>query len=378
MSKEELNVERKVLTKERKKINFYSKDKESLLALIYDCFFLIIILICFSTIVAHYEIIDEKTISYHNSVIQWFYDNDVIFFSIFIFDFIARFIVVIINSIYSKEKNSLLRILKFPFTPEGIVEIMSIIPFFCFLPIWNSLRLFKFFTLTNLILRLKRIKYIGEVINGFSFLLFSIKLQSKMITTLTIMFILSVSFLSVVVYNIALINKDAFGGEEEINTFFDAFWFTFITMTTIGYGDIYPVTYAGRVLVVVISITGIIFVAIYTSFIINGLQLGFKKKAELDKNNKIIREENRKIAKIESKKKRDFIRSLFTREENVKIIKKEKINLEKKEIQSETKIEKAKLKINKIEEDEISKANIIVDEKTIVDENEVNKDEVEE
>lgn len=399
-----------------KKIKFFSKSKESSMALIYDCFFLLLIALSLVTLLSSYEVIDS-TINYNNKVTQWIYDNDVIFLSIFAFDFFARWIVNIINGFYQGNKKGAISIIRFPFSAEGLIGILAILPYFLMLPIWNSLRLLKFFTLTDLILRLKRVKYIGEIINGFSFMIFSIKLQGKMIMTLTIILIITVSFLSVIVYNVALVNPDVFGGSggspQKIQTFFDAFWFTFVTMTTIGYGDIYPVEASGRILVIIISITGIIFVAIYTSLIINGLQIAFRKKAELDKNNKIIREENRKLAKIESRKRKEFIKRLFIKKEikqtakkldkelkaniseiktdaeNEKIttteakieiiaikdsykkekaekitekketiiekIKKEKEILESKEHQAANKIEKAKLKITEIEEKEKAK-----------------------
>ena len=38
------------------------------------------------------------------------------------------------------------------------------------------------------------------------------------------------------------------GGDGNINTWSDALWYTFVTMTTVGYGDMYPVTPSGRVI----------------------------------------------------------------------------------------------------------------------------------
>lgn len=45
---------------------------------------------------------------------------------------------------------------------------------------------------------------------------------------------------------ILLVEKDAEGGS--IKTLFDAFWYSIVTLTTVGYGDSYPVTNTGKIL----------------------------------------------------------------------------------------------------------------------------------
>ena len=39
------------------------------------------------------------------------------------------------------------------------------------------------------------------------------------------------------------------GYNEKINNFYDAFWLTVVTMSGVGYGDTWPVTIAGRLVV---------------------------------------------------------------------------------------------------------------------------------
>lgn len=47
-----------------------------------------------------------------------------------------------------------------------------------------------------------------------------------------------------------------YGINEGINNFGDVLWMSFTTLTSVGYGDIYPVTTAGRILAAVLVITG--------------------------------------------------------------------------------------------------------------------------
>ncbi len=44
---------------------------------------------------------------------------------------------------------------------------------------------------------------------------------------------------------------------SSIHTFPDALWWSFVTVTTVGYGDMFPITFAGRAVAVVLMLTGI-------------------------------------------------------------------------------------------------------------------------
>jgi voltage-gated potassium channel len=50
-----------------------------------------------------------------------------------------------------------------------------------------------------------------------------------------------------------------------IKTFGDAIWWSFVTMTTVGYGDYFPVTIAGRVVAVGLMIGGITLISVITA-----------------------------------------------------------------------------------------------------------------
>lgn len=46
--------------------------------------------------------------------------------------------------------------------------------------------------------------------------------------------------------------------DSGINNFFDAFWYTLVTITTVGYGDIAPSSLIGRLAGIVLLIFGVI------------------------------------------------------------------------------------------------------------------------
>ncbi len=57
--------------------------------------------------------------------------------------------------------------------------------------------------------------------------------------------------------------------EEEIPTFWDGMWYSFATITTIGFGDYTVHSFVGRIVTVVLGLYGIVVVAAITSVIVN-------------------------------------------------------------------------------------------------------------
>lgn len=75
--------------------------------------------------------------------------------------------------------------------------------------------------------------------------------------------------------------------ESNIRTAGDAIWWAFATMTTVGYGDIYPITAEGRVLGIVLMIAGVGIFGTVTGLIAS---LFFKTNAKTVTNEDIMSE----------------------------------------------------------------------------------------
>jgi voltage-gated potassium channel len=94
-----------------------------------------------------------------------------------------------------------------------------------------------------------------------------------------------------------------FNAEEDINPvtgellfrdFFDAFYWAACTLTTVGYGDLYPISNTGRVISILSSIVGIAIIALPSGIITAGYMDELKQRKEMQE-----REENALLASAE-------------------------------------------------------------------------------
>ena len=90
-----------------------------------------------------------------------------------------------------------------------------------------------------------------------------------------------------------------FNAEEQINpdtgeylfpTFFDAFYWASCTLTTVGYGDIYPISATGRVISIISSVVGIAIIALPSGIITAGYmdEVKNRKNNNTDENNEEV------------------------------------------------------------------------------------------
>ncbi len=79
-----------------------------------------------------------------------------------------------------------------------------------------------------------------------------------------------------ILYWIQQLEKDADGGS--IKTLFDAFWYAIVTLTTVGYGDLYPVTTQGKILGLVLILLSLGLLSYLIGTITTNFQRYMEKK----------------------------------------------------------------------------------------------------
>ena len=64
---------------------------------------------------------------------------------------------------------------------------------------------------------------------------------------------------------------------------FDALWWAVVTLTTVGYGDMYPITVAGRIFTFIILMLGLVFIAVPTGIVASALSAVRREDEETEK-----------------------------------------------------------------------------------------------
>ena len=126
----------------------------------------------------------------------------------------------------------------------SIIDLIAIIPFFTPFPSLQFMRIFRMFRVFRLLRFLEhRFFFFGEIT------------QTRLIETRILFTIFTIVFISA-----GLMLSMEGGVNPKINTFTDAMYFSIVTLSTVGYGDIVPITQAGRIITLLIISSGLIFI----------------------------------------------------------------------------------------------------------------------
>jgi voltage-gated potassium channel len=133
----------------------------------------------------------------------------------------------------------------------AIIDLLAIMPFF------HELRILRIFILFRAFKIFRYTKSLHQ---------FATVLASKKFEFFTLMIFASVmiSISSVLIY-VAEANNE----NSAINTLFEAFYWSVVSMSTVGYGDFVPVTELGRSVAMIIIISGIAVISFMTSIVVS-------------------------------------------------------------------------------------------------------------
>jgi len=193
---------------------------------------------------------------------------DKICVSIFTIDYLLR----LMTADFKFNKHSVTSFLRYPFSFMALIDLVSILPSltvinsgFKVLRVVRMIRAFRVFRVFKAARYSKSLRIIASVFK-----------KSK--NTLSAVGLLAVAYVFISALIIINVEPDSF------NNFFDAIYWATVSLTTMGYGDIYPVTAVGRLVTMVSSVFGIAIVALPSGIITAGYMTEIEKeKHESDK-----------------------------------------------------------------------------------------------
>jgi voltage-gated potassium channel len=179
---------------------------------------------------------------------------DKIAVTIFIVDYLLR----LCTADFKYGKKSISSFVRYPFSFMAIIDLLSILPSVTVLN--NSFKLLRIFRLVRAF-RVFRVFKILRYSKSFKIIVSVFKRQRASLLAVVTLAIAYIIISALIIFNV---EPDSF------NTFFDAVYWATVSLTTMGYGDIYPITIIGRTVTMISSIFGIAIVALPAGIITVG------------------------------------------------------------------------------------------------------------
>jgi voltage-gated potassium channel len=158
--------------------------------------------------------------------------------------------------------------LNYIFSFYGIIDLLAVLPFF--LNTILDLRFLRAFRVFRVFRALKLIRY-NKALNRF-------KVAFKIVKEeLVLFFIVTMILLFLTSAGIYLFENQA--QPEVFKSVFHSGWWSIVTLTTVGYGDVYPITIGGKIFTFFVLMIGIGIVAVPAGLVGTALS----KARELEK-----------------------------------------------------------------------------------------------
>lgn len=190
------------------------------------------------------------------------------YFSVFVFttEYLGR---VWTCTYMKKYRHPVLGRLRFMTSFLPLIDLLAILPFY--LPLFVSLD-GRFLRMLRLF-RLVRIFKMGRYSSAFNMIMRVVsKRREELLVILTIVFVLLILASSLMYY----VEHEA--QPEAFRSIPDTMWWGVATLTTVGYGDVYPITPLGRLLAAFIAILGVGIFALPAGIIASGFDSEIKEK----------------------------------------------------------------------------------------------------
>lgn len=163
--------------------------------------------------------------------------------------------------------------LKYLVSFMAIIDLLAILPFY--LPFLSAdLRFLRMIRLFRLF-RLLRVFKFGRYFDAFQTIIHVIRESASQLIISIVLCMFVMLFSAIVMYTVENpVQPDQFPNVIA------SLWWAICTLTTVGYGDVYPITTIGRFFAAVISLVGIGIIAIPTGIIAAGFSSAIENKTK--------------------------------------------------------------------------------------------------
>ena len=200
----------------------------------------------------------ESVPTLQNNYGSWFYNFEIFSVIIFTVEYVSRVWSAPAKRDHENGETGLKARMRYIFSFYGIIDLVAILPFYiqAFFP-GLDLRVLRALRL----LRILKLNHYNSALDD----LFGAILEEKK-SFLTTLYIFSVAFVlssSLIYYAEHKVQPEAFRSIP------DAMYWSIITLTTVGYGDVSPITVFGKSIAAITAIFGVVVVALLTGIVAN-------------------------------------------------------------------------------------------------------------
>jgi voltage-gated potassium channel len=150
--------------------------------------------------------------------------------------------------------------LSYMFSFYGIVDILAILPFY--INIFVDLRFLRVFRIFRVFRALKLLRY-SKAIKRFN-------LAFKIVKEEVVLFII-VSIVLIFISSAIIYYFENESQPELFSSIFHSAWWSIVTLTTVGYGDVYPITLGGKIFTFFVLMIGVGFVTVPAGLVATAL-----------------------------------------------------------------------------------------------------------
>ncbi|MDA8686137.1 ion transporter [Robiginitalea sp.] len=170
--------------------------------------------------------------------------------------------------------------LKFIFSFYGLIDLLAILPFYLYSVFdWRALRAFR---VLRLIRGLRLVRF-NKALDRFA-------LAAKMVREEIILFLI-VAFIVLYLTSAGMYYFENEAQPEAFASIFHSLWWAIVTLTTVGYGDIYPITVGGKIFTFFVLIIGVGIITIPAGLVASALtrarEIEDAGKADLEQQKKV-------------------------------------------------------------------------------------------